>query len=240
MSAREATRARRGRAWVPVVVVIALFVLVVAAAALQGAAGFEPRFAPEAVEPPAGTPGPSAEPTLAPEPEEDVPDVVIDPGSDPTLGAVAAIVLTVLLAIAVVALRRALRGMRTSARPTAAEIDVATSFSPAPAVEADAGAVGAGIDGALERIETPGAARDAVVAAWAELETAAAAAGLARAASETQAEFAVRVLGRVRATESTTALLRLYEGVRYGGHTPSADDVDAARRHLRAIREVWR
>jgi hypothetical protein len=235
----EATRARHGRAWMPVVVVVALFVLVVVAAALQGAAGFEPRFAPEAVEPPAAVPGASEGPSVAPEPE-DVPDVVIDPGPDPTLGAVTAIVIAGLVAVAVVALRRALRGMRTRARPTAAEVDITTSFAASPTADADVGAVREGIDEAIERIETPGAARDAVVAAWAELEAAAAAAGLARAASETQAEFAVRVLGRVHAAESTVALLRIYEGVRYGGRTPTAADVNAARGHLQVIRQVWR
>ncbi|WP_261164293.1 DUF4129 domain-containing protein [Microbacterium sp. Marseille-Q6965] len=238
MSAPEAPAPpQTRRAWLPALVT-ALFLVVVAAAAWQGPAGFEPRFAWESGAPvdiPTSDPRPTVTPTPEPGPEID-----IAPGPDPTLGAITALMYAILGILVLMAVLRSLRSMRAAgAGATNADIDLLAPADAAPA-DPDARRVRTGLASALARLEEPGDARDAIVAAWVGLEATAAAAGLARGVSETQAEFAVRALGRTGAEEAILALLRIYENVRYGGRTPTGRDVSEARRLLREIREAWR
>lgn len=241
MSVREAPApSRRGRIWPPLLVA-GLFLVVVAAAAWQGSPAFEPRFAWDAGEAPVEVPTSVVSPSGAPAPEpEPVPEIEIDPGPDPTLGAITAFVAAILAMLVILALMRGLRSLRARARATAADVDLHAAVAGSPEGQLDAPVVREGIEDALARLAAPGRARDAIVAAWVELERSAAAAGLVRGAAETQAEFAARVLARTGAGDATRALLRIYEGVRYGARAPRDDDVAAARRHLEEIREAWR
>ena len=74
----------------------------------------------------------------------------------------------------------------------------------------------------------PRRARDAVIAAWLELEDAAAAGGRPRRPAETPTEFTVALLRRHAADEAATrALLRLYHQARFGS-TPLPPEAPAA------------
>lgn len=74
---------------------------------------------------------------------------------------------------------------------------------------------------------------DAVVAAWVELERAAAGSGVRREPASTATEFTVAVLDATPADrDATRTLLGLYLRARFGTGTLTADDVRAARAAL--------
>lgn len=111
------------------------------------------------------------------------------------------------------------------------------------AQEADAAApaIRRGIDGALRSIDERPEPADAIIAAWVGLEESAADAGLTRGRSETPAEFALRIITRrAGITDAATALLGLYERVRFGGHVAGERDRDEARAALQKIEAGWR
>jgi hypothetical protein len=79
------------------------------------------------------------------------------------------------------------------------------------------------------------------VRAWQGLEDAAAAAGVTRRPAETTSEFTARILYRSRdSAEPIDVLLALYQRVRFGGHSPDASEIVAARDSLAALVDLWR
>ncbi|MFF0344151.1 DUF4129 domain-containing protein [Kribbella sp. NPDC004875] len=93
------------------------------------------------------------------------------------------------------------------------------------------------VDAGLARIDS-GTATDAVVACWVALEEAAASAGVPREASETPAEFTVRVLGVGGISEPQLVRLgELYREARYSTHGSSEQARTEARAALLRLRE---
>ncbi|MFE6994445.1 DUF4129 domain-containing protein [Microbacterium sp. NPDC057659] len=218
-----------------------LLVVIMLVAGLQGL----PRF--RAVD--FGT-GDAVEQT--PEPEPTVTDGPIKmPERDDLLGRIIVIILTVIVCLAVLALVvlvivivvRRLRELwrdRPLRRRDGTEIDgVPAAGAEAPV--AAAAAIRRGIAAAIDVIGESRDPGDAIIAAWVGLEQTAADSGVARAASETPREYTLRIIARRASTErDVSALVDLYERVRYGGHV--ADDADrrAARDLLERLDEEWR
>ncbi|WP_253386311.1 DUF4129 domain-containing protein [Microbacterium foliorum] len=241
-SDRPTVDARRaGRRLGLVSAVAVLFVIVMIAAAIQGAPTFRPS---EPVPSPSVRPIPPTMPGQTGLPE----DIEIDPASSAVLQVSATILMLlvaagviVLLAIIARALLRAWRDRPTRRREgaeVAAEVgDVAAV--PEPQVVVDA--IRRGIAGALQAIDERAVPTDAVIAAWVGLEESAADAGVARAPSETPAEFALRIITRRSGIEAEASeLLTLFERVRFGAHEATEPERNAARSALRQIEEVWR
>ncbi|TWD82048.1 uncharacterized protein DUF4129 [Kribbella amoyensis] len=83
-----------------------------------------------------------------------------------------------------------------------------------------------------------GTATDAVIACWVALEDAAASAGVSRQASETPAEFTVRVLGVGGISEpQLVRLAQLYREARYSTHGSSEQARTEARAALLRLRD---
>ncbi|MEV8373669.1 DUF4129 domain-containing protein [Kribbella sp. NPDC056861] len=83
-----------------------------------------------------------------------------------------------------------------------------------------------------------GTAADGVIACWVALEDAAASAGVERQASETPAEFTVRVLGVGSVSEpELLRLAQLYREARYSTHGSSEEARTQARAALLRLRE---
>ena len=81
---------------------------------------------------------------------------------------------------------------------------------------------------------------DAVVAAWLQLEEAAAESGLVRPPAQTPAEFTVTVLAATRADErATLELLELYHRARFSRHPVGPPEVAAAADCLGRISASW-
>lgn len=107
--------------------------------------------------------------------------------------------------------------------------------------EANAQILQSGLAAAIEILSAehrdPG---NAVVQAWQGLQDAAAAAGLQRRPAETASEFTARILYRSRRSAQPIAvLLTLYQRVRFGEHSPHADEIAAARHSLETIVGLW-
>jgi hypothetical protein len=93
------------------------------------------------------------------------------------------------------------------------------------------------VESGLAVVES-GTATDAVIACWVALEDAAASAGVARQASETPAEFTVRVLGVGGISEpELLGLAELYREARYSTHGSSEDARNQARAALIRLRD---
>ncbi|MEU4288610.1 DUF4129 domain-containing protein [Kribbella sp. NPDC026596] len=93
------------------------------------------------------------------------------------------------------------------------------------------------VDTGLARIDS-GTATDAVIACWVALEEAAASAGVARDASETPAEFTVRVLGVGGISEPQLDRLgELYREARYSTHGSTEEARTEARAALLRLRD---
>jgi len=107
--------------------------------------------------------------------------------------------------------------------------------------EADARILQSGLAAAIDILTAehrePG---DAVVQAWQGLQDAAAAAGVIRRPAETASEFTARILYRSRRSAGPiAAFLSLYQRVRFGEHTPTADEIAAARDALTTLVNLW-
>jgi hypothetical protein len=93
------------------------------------------------------------------------------------------------------------------------------------------------VESGLAAVES-GTATDAVIACWVALEDAAASAGVARQASETPAEFTVRVLGVGGISEpELLRLAQLYREARYSTHGSSEEARSQARDALLRLRD---
>jgi len=105
----------------------------------------------------------------------------------------------------------------------------------------DAAVIRRGVTAAREGVTAVAEPGDAIVAAWIGLEETADDSGTARGLSETPAEFTLRILQRrPGVAEPAVRLLRLYEGVRFGGRTASENDRAQAHAALVEIERGWR
>lgn len=107
--------------------------------------------------------------------------------------------------------------------------------------EPDLPALRRGVAAARAVLAGHGAPDDAVIAAWLELEAAAASSGIERAPSDTPTELTTAVLDATRADpRATRTLLGLYHRARFAPHAVlDAADVAEASRSLERIAESW-
>lgn len=207
---------------------------VVAGAALAGPWQFTPRD-PSTVEVPSETSTPP--PTM--DPVEVAP---IEPGEGGVPVTLILVVLGVLLLA--VLLRMFLR------RATLARGTTDTPYDPGPGVvgtadaievEPDLPALRRGVTAARAVLASGADPDDAIIAAWLELEAAAASSGVERAPSDTPTELTTAVLDATSADpDATRRLLRLYHRARFAPHavmTPA--DVAEAGRCLERLAESW-
>ena len=109
-----------------------------------------------------------------------------------------------------------------------------------PEGEADARVLATGLAAAIDILRAEQDFGNAVVKAWQGLEDAAAMAGLNRHAAETASEFTARILYRSpRSAAPIAVMLTLYQRVRFGEHTPSAEHIAAAQDSLVTLRHFW-
>lgn len=228
------------RSWLLFGGVIVVFLVGVLAASVSGRPSFEPG-ASDPTPPP--LPDASATPTLAP----GLP-TSSDGFSDQILVIIgivlALIVLGLLLILVIWVLRLAVAAWRNRPlrRSPGAQTDVDVSGVDIRVDdEPDAPAVRRGIAAARAAVEERTDPTDAIIAAWLGLEETAADSGIGRALSETQVEFTLRMLlRRPGIDEPARDLLRLYEGVRYGGRIAGEQERSAAARALERIEAGWR
>ena len=228
------------RWWAPAgaVIVIALAML---AAAMQGTPAFDPpewqRAGGATHDMPTLPPGPTENPMADFFPDE--------PGKGGSLVGwillgLAAVVVAVLLFFLVRALIRAWLA-RTPTRAAEAPGTEFFTTDREPDPEAAAPEIRRGIAFARRVIDEHEVPSEAIVAAWVGLEQSAADAGLTRGPAETPAEFALRIIThRSAIAADARELLRLYERVRFAGHTATEADRTGARRALDAIEEGWK
>lgn len=221
-----------------VVVVAVAFVALMSIASLQGIPTFgdAPQF--DATPPP-------FEASQTPIPVESSEPLPAEP--NPWFGIIATVIgVLVAVLFAVLLIRFLVRAVREwwSARPLA-RADATT-----PDLEAGGNTVDEsvavpvirrGIANALDAVEAHPDPRDAIIAAWVGLEESAERAVNARGATETAAEFTVRIVASRRSSASDVrALLRLYEHVRFGGFAADEQARAEARALLHRIEEQWR
>ena len=229
------------RRFLEIGVVVALLLIVMVAASLQGLARFEP---PDFDSAPAPLPTmgndqsqpPLPLPTQTPLPENATAATVVSI----TLMVITGAVGVLLLFLVIRALLRA-----WAARVPRRDVDQAGeetfAMSPEPDPETMAPTIRRGIAAALRIIDEYAAPADAIIAAWVGLEESAAEAGISRGRTETPAEFTLRVIThRSDVAADARTLLRLYERVRFAGRTADEADRVQARQTLAAIQEGWR
>ncbi len=219
--------------------VTVLFLIVMFTASMQGLPSFHPPFIevdlPDRTAGPEPTP-PTTPPTPPPEPETSFWGIIVLV----LLLALVAGAAALLITMAVRALIQQWRD-RPLSRRDGADVDVAEATAAGVAAAPDAPIVRRGIAAARVVVRERADPGDAIVAAWVGLEETAADAGIPRAASETPAEFTLRILlRRPGIEEATRDLLRLYESVRFGGRVGTEQDRTAAAHALDVIEEGWR
>ncbi|WP_435745585.1 DUF4129 domain-containing protein [Microbacterium sp. PMB16] len=234
---------RAVRLVLPLISVVALFIVVMLAAGLQGLPQFSdvPLDGPDETSAPPPPPIPSSSPSPMPEPPEDSLLLTI------IAAVLATIVGAVILAVVYLGVRMAIRYLaerwrdRPLARREAAEVDLAAAVESGAEVEPDVATMRRGIAEALRTIDERPDPGDSIVAAWVGLEETAADAGAGRGVNETPSEFTVRIIGRrAGITDDVTELLGLYERVRFGGYRPAEADRARASVCLRGIQKGWR
>ena len=138
------------------------------------------------------------------------------------------IAVTVLVAVLIGVAIWVLLRMRELARPrpvTAGDAEDEEELTPDQARAA--------LDDARERLSTVVDAQDAVIAAWLSLETAIAAAGVRRRASQTTLEFVVDVLGSLELeAQALDRLAHLYRRALFDDRPLGEEDRDEALAHL--------
>lgn len=106
--------------------------------------------------------------------------------------------------------------------------------------EAEARILQSGLAAAIQILTSERNPGNAVVQAWQGLQDAAAAAGLSRRLAETASEFTARILYRSRGSaEPIAVLLSLYQRVRFGEHSPNADEIAAASDSFAILVDLW-
>lgn len=236
--------ARRTSLILSLLAVAGFFAILMLAAAVQGTPVFRP--VGEAEPSPTQTPLPDPQPSTSGLPDFEPPEETVIPA---ILTAIFVVVVGgVILLVVFLGIRLLVRTLlnlwrdRRLRRRTGIEVAAGiAAVHPVPSDSPDAVEIRRGIAQALVAIDRDAAPTDAIVAAWAGLEESAADAGMVRADSETAAEFTVRILARRSSTAAeVSALLRLYEDVRFGGLVATEQDRATAARYLRAIEEGWR
>jgi len=240
MTRRDTTSVRAGSGLGLVVGIGACLSVAMLVAALQGFPQVRPvEFGADGTE--LVPPTPVAEESTQPLPD-------LDPSAENPLLALIAAILGILIAavVAVLIVRLLIRvvrnlwGSRPLRRRGAAELDILPAQAPDGDGAVDAPILRQGIEGAIDAIDRGSVPGDAIVAAWVGLEQSAARAGQERGVAETPGEFTIRIIGRREAIAADArGLLRLYEGVRFGGHRASDADRSEARDRLLRIQEGW-
>ncbi|WP_130413098.1 DUF4129 domain-containing protein [Xylanimonas ulmi] len=155
-----------------------------------------------------------------------------------------AVVVVVVVAIVLLILGRSLVRYLVDRRPSGAEPtpapDHLTAGEVTPGGLVDLPALADAVEAALRRLDEAATPHDAVVAAWVELEDAAARHGWERHASQTSTEFTAHLLGVSPAPREHTAALRgLYQQARFTTHPVTAAQVTDARAALVAIARAF-
>lgn len=216
---------------------IVLFIIAMLAASMAGHPTFTPPIPDSGPLPEPTSVLPTSNPSGTPQPQED------------SIGGLVVIfiLMLLLLAVVVVILVLAILALISywKARPLrqrdGAATDVDVSGDLVEESVPDAPTMRRGIAAARAVIDAHASPGDAIVAAWVGLEETAADSGTGRGRSETPAEFTLRILlRRPGIDEPARQLLRLYERVRFGGHTASEQDRLDAISTLTRIEEGWR
>lgn len=219
--------------------VLVLFVVAMLSASFAGLPSFiPPRFGAK----PLPTPEPMASETIQPAPppqHEDGPPLLML-----VLATILILIVTAVLIFGLIWLIRLLlsylRTRRPALRPGVAT-DGESSAELITEQTVDEPTIRRGISAARTAITSHAEPSDAIVAAWVGLEETAAASGTGRGASETPAEFTLRILLRRQGIEvPTRRLLSVYERVRFGGSSADESMRDEAESALKAIEEGWR
>ncbi len=208
-------------------------VVVVAGSALSGPWQVTPRDLPVPA-----VPEQRATPTV-------LPTVEVAP-PEPGEGGVPVTLVLVVLAVLLLAylLRLVLRRATLARGTSGAPHELAPGALGAPAeteVAPDLPALRRGVSAARSVLRARGEPGDAIIAAWLELEAAAASSGVERAPADTPTEFTAAVLDATRADpDATRRLLRLYHRARFApGAVLTADDVTEAGRCLERLARSW-
>jgi hypothetical protein len=158
-------------------------------------------------------------------------------------GLILAIAVIVAAAVIFFFVRRYLRGRPTHLRLPAMTSPEDVQTMPAAAEveqEPDTATVHRGLRAALDALDDEREPGDAVVKAWLGLQAAAEESGVERRSAETPTEFTARVITRVQAdAHAATALVDVYQGVRFGGHPITSAEVRAARSAVHALLASW-
>jgi hypothetical protein len=135
---------------------------------------------------------------------------------------------------------RLLLGRRRRARPVTIGGLTVSDLAADPSVEVGLAHLRRGLQRALDVLDAGRDPTDAVTQAWLGLQEAAEDAGFRRGSAETPTEFTSRILRQLDVDEGALAVLRrLYVGVRFGGRSATAADVDDARAALRILERQW-
>lgn len=215
-----------------------LFLVLVVATSLQGTPTIDPPEFGGLEAPPPSAPGETGAPMPVPT-QTGVPNPVVNSVISTLFLIVLAVVAVLLVVLIIRLLARAWKDRALRRRPAGRVDESLTAADEAPVVEAPV--IRRGILAAMSIIDQRPEPSDAIVAAWVGLEETAADAGIVRGATETPAEFTVRILtGRGGIEPHAGELLALYERVRFGGYPASEADRSQAHTALAAIEEGWR
>lgn len=229
------------RLFLPVVLLCAVVVTLVAA--VQGPIVFgEPRFdlvlpqSDTTMPPPSKDAPPGNE---VPENTAPAPNGIFNPTT--LLIALASLVAAALVALAFYIVRAIHRRRRIELSAAAVStLPGEPAAEPLPESSTVAPALARGIERALTVLDTHPDPQNAIVEAWLGLQQSAEDSGLSLRASETPAEFTVRVLAREQSIDAELAtLLALYQDVRFGDRPVTASEIEHARSALRTIQDVW-
>lgn len=228
-----AVRSRAPRPPLLPVLAVAVALGVVAGAALAGPWRMAARDATVPTPTAPTTPLPTVTADIAPPPEP-------SEGGVPLTLVLAILGLLLLFLLLRTFLRRATLARGTTGpgyEPAPGTVAAGDAAEPEP----DLPALRRGVDAARAVLAGRAAPDDAIIAAWLELEAAAASSGVPRAPSDTPTELTTAVLDATSADPvATRGLLHLYHRARFApGAVMTADDVAAARACLERLAASW-